>query len=84
MHLARVDAEVIGMMGAGNRAASHPRAAPERRGFVRVIDWNLHPDMLPRLAAVAEVAGLRFGAADLGGLRGGRDRRHRLRPSRRA
>ncbi|MGV6850060.1 MAG: ornithine cyclodeaminase family protein, partial [Marinibacterium sp.] len=61
-HLARKDAKVLGMVGAGHQSAFQLRAAVEQRDFDRVVAWNPHPDMLPRLAAVAEELGLRFEA----------------------
>ena len=64
-HLARPDAEVIGMIGAGHQAAFQLRSALEQRSFRKVIGWNLHPEMLPNIAAVAEEAGLPFEAVDL-------------------
>ncbi len=64
-HLARPDAEVIGMIGAGHQAAFQLRSALEQRDFKKVIGWNLHPEMLPNIAAVAEEAGLPFEAVDL-------------------
>ncbi len=67
-HLARKDAKVIGMVGAGHQAAFQLRAALEQRKFEKVIGWNLHPEMLPNLAKVAEGAGLPFEAVDLPGL----------------
>ena len=63
--LARADARVLGMVGAGHQAAFQLRAAARVRDFERVIAWNLHPDMLPRLAAVAEELGLPFEAVPL-------------------
>ena len=64
-HLARPDAEVIGMIGAGHQAAFQLRSALEQRSFRKVIGWNRHPEMLPNIAAVAEEAGLPFEAVDL-------------------
>ena len=64
-HLARKDAKVLGMIGAGHQAAFQLRAALRQRPFERVIGWNLHPEMLPRLAEVATEAGLPFEAVDL-------------------
>ncbi len=64
-HLARKDAKVLGMIGAGHQAAFQLRAALRQRPFERVIGWNLHPEMLPRLAEVAKEAGLPFEAVDL-------------------
>lgn len=68
-HLARQDARVLGMVGAGHQATFQLRAALEQRAFERVIGWNLHPEMLPNLARVAEEAGLPFEAVELDGLR---------------
>lgn len=67
--LARPDARVLGIVGAGHQAAFQLRAAARVRRFDRVIGWNLHPEMLPRLAAVAEELGLPFEAVDLPCLR---------------
>ncbi|MCG7519341.1 iminosuccinate reductase BhcD [Ruegeria sp. Ofav3-42] len=61
-HLARKDAKVLGMVGAGHQSTFQLRAAAEQRDFEKVIAWNPHPDMLPRLAAVAEDIGLEFEA----------------------
>ncbi len=61
-HLARKDSKVLGMVGAGHQSAFQLRAAVEQRAFEKVVAWNPHPDMLPRLAAVAEEIGLEFEA----------------------
>lgn len=63
--LARRDAKVLGIIGAGHQAAFQLRAAARVRPWEKVIGWNLHPDMLPRLAAVAEGLGLPFEAVAL-------------------
>ncbi|MFK7792657.1 MAG: iminosuccinate reductase BhcD [Devosiaceae bacterium] len=68
-HLARSDAEVIGMVGAGHQATFQLRAALEQRSFEKVIGWNYHPEMLPNIAKVAEEAGLPFEAVELDGMR---------------
>ncbi|KIC13464.1 iminosuccinate reductase BhcD [Leisingera sp. ANG-Vp] len=68
-HLARKDAKVIGMIGAGHQAKFQLRAALEQREFEKVIGWNLHPDMLPNLQEVADEAGLPFEAVELDGMR---------------
>jgi alanine dehydrogenase len=54
-----------------------PGEVPAARGggdaaFEKVIGWNLHPEMLPGLAEVAEEVGLPFEAVELPGMRGGR------------
>lgn len=59
-HLARSDAKILGMVGAGHQAAFQLRAAAEQRNFEKVVAWNLHPEMLPRLAEVAADIGLPF------------------------
>ena len=61
-HLARQDAKVLGMVGAGHQSTFQLRAAAEQRDFEKVVAWNPHPEMLPRLAAVAEDLGLAFEA----------------------
>lgn len=48
-HLARKDAKVIGMVGAGHQATFQLRAALEQRDFDKVIGWNYHPEMLPNI-----------------------------------
>lgn len=61
-HLARQDAKVLGMIGAGHQAQFQLRAAAEQRDFERVVAWNPHPEMLPKLGAVAQEIGLPFEA----------------------
>ncbi|WP_368344194.1 iminosuccinate reductase BhcD [Pelagovum sp. HNIBRBA483] len=61
-HLARKDARVLGMVGAGHQSTFQLRAAAEQRDFEKVVAWNPHPDMLPKLGAVAEELGLPFEA----------------------
>lgn len=68
-HLARKDARVLGMVGAGHQAKFQLRAALETHSFERVIGWNYHPEMLPGLGAVAEEMGVPFEAVDLTGLK---------------
>lgn len=63
--LARSDAKVLGMVGAGHQAAYQLRAAARVRNWDRVIGWNLHPEMLPKLGAVAAELGLPFEAVGL-------------------
>lgn len=61
-HLARKDAKVLGMVGAGHQSQFQLRAAAEQRDFDKVVAWNPHPDMLPKLGAVAAELGLPFEA----------------------
>jgi len=63
-HLARPDAEVLGMVGAGHQAAFQLRAAAEQRNFKKVVAWNLDPAMLTGLAKVSEEIGLPFEAVE--------------------
>lgn len=66
--LARSDAKVLGIVGAGHQAGFQLRAAARARRFERVVGWNLHPEMLPKLGAVAAELGLPFEAVSLGRL----------------
>ena len=50
-HLARKDSKVLGMVGAGHQSTFQLRAAVEQRDFEKVVAWNPHPEMLPRLGA---------------------------------
>ncbi|MFK7869633.1 MAG: iminosuccinate reductase BhcD [Roseobacter sp.] len=61
-HLARKDSKVIGMVGAGHQSAFQLRAAAEQRDFEKCVAWNPHPEMLPKLEAVAKDIGLEFEA----------------------
>ncbi|WP_050604401.1 iminosuccinate reductase BhcD [Ruegeria sp. 6PALISEP08] len=61
-HLARKDAKVLGMVGAGHQSTFQLRAAAEQRDFEKVVAWNPHPEMLPRLGEVAAEIGLEFEA----------------------
>ena len=63
--LARRDARVLGMVGAGHQAGFQLRAAARVRRFERVVAWNLHPEMLPKLGEVAAELGLPFEAVTL-------------------
>ena len=61
-HLAREDARVLGMVGAGHQSAFQMRAAVAQRGFEKVVGWNYHPEMLSRLEETASELGLPFEA----------------------
>jgi len=63
-HLARDDAKVLGMVGAGHQAAFQLRAASEQRSFEKVVAWNLHPERLASLEQVAAEIGLPFEAVE--------------------
>jgi len=67
-HLARKDAKVLGMIGAGHQATFQLRAALETHSFEKVVGWNYHPDMLPNIEKVAAEAGVPFEAVDLPGM----------------
>lgn len=60
--LARADAQTLGMVGAGHQSTFQLRAAAKQRDFKKVVAWNPHPEMLPRLQAVADELGLDFQA----------------------
>jgi alanine dehydrogenase len=64
-HLARQDARVLGMVGAGHQSHFQLRAAVKQRAFEKVVAWNYHPDMLPKLAATAAELGLPFESVSL-------------------
>src|SRR5210317_2209463 len=64
-HLARKEAKVVGMVGAGHQATFQLRAALEQRDFEKVIGWNDHPEMLPNIEKIANEAGLPFEAVTL-------------------
>ncbi|MDD9908614.1 MAG: ornithine cyclodeaminase family protein [Ahrensia sp.] len=68
-HLARADAKIIGMIGAGHQATFQLCAALEQRNFEKVIGWNYHPEMLPKIEKVALEAGIPFEAVALPGMR---------------
>src|SRR5210317_471284 len=43
-HLARKDAKVMGMIGAGHQSHFQLRAAVQQRDFEKVVGWNYHPE----------------------------------------
>lgn len=63
--LARPGARTLGIVGAGHQAGFQLRAAARVRRFERVIAWNYHPDMLPKLGEIAAELGLAFEAVPL-------------------
>jgi alanine dehydrogenase len=64
-HLARPDARVLGMVGAGHQSHHQLRAAVKQRDFEKVVAWNYHPEMLPALAKTAAEIGLPFASVSL-------------------
>ncbi len=66
--LARQDAKVLGMIGAGHQAGFQLSAAAKQRAFEKVVAWNFHPDMLPGLEKVANEIGLPFEALEREGV----------------
>lgn len=64
-HLARADARVLGMVGAGHQSHFQLRAAARQRDFEKVVAWNYHPEMLPKLGETAAEIGLPFEAVSL-------------------
>ena len=64
-HLARPEAEVLGIVGAGHQAAYQLRAVAGQRPFRRIIGWNRTPERLDGLAKVAADLGLPFEAVSL-------------------
>lgn len=64
-HLARPDAKVLGMIGAGHQSIFQLRAALDQRAFDKVVGWNIDPGALTRLGAVAEEKNVPFEAVDL-------------------
>ena len=69
-HLAREDAKVLGMIGAGHQAGFQLRSALMQRPFEKVIGWNYHPEMLPGIAKIAGEAGVPFEEASLEAMTG--------------
>lgn len=63
-HLARKDSKVLGIVGAGHQSTFQLRSALEQRDFEKVVAWNLTPDGLENLQAIAEEAGLAFEVVD--------------------
>ncbi|MFK5998635.1 MAG: ornithine cyclodeaminase family protein [Rhodobacterales bacterium] len=64
-HLARKDAKVLGIVGAGHQATFQMQAVAEQRDFDSVVAWNRTPEKLASLAAKAAEIGLPFEAVSL-------------------
>jgi alanine dehydrogenase len=67
-HLARPDARVLGILGAGHQSVYQLRAALAVRDFDRIVAWNRDPVKLARLAEVAAERGIAFEAVSLSAL----------------
>lgn len=63
-HLARADAKVLGIVGAGHQATFQLRAAARQRQFERVVAWNIVDQGLDKLEQVARELGLGFASVD--------------------
>jgi alanine dehydrogenase len=61
-HLARKDAAVLGIMGAGHQSSSQLRAALKQRRFRKILGWNRTSAAVSRLRDLAAEAGLPFEA----------------------
>lgn len=66
--LARTDAKVLGIVGAGHQATFQLRAVAAQRPFERVVAWNRTPEKLDSLRDVAADLGLPFEPVDLDAL----------------
>lgn len=64
-HLARKDARVLGIVGAGHQSAFQLRAVARQRPFTTVLAWNRTPAKLEKLAQVAASLNLSFHAVSL-------------------
>ena len=64
-HLARKDAKVLGIVGAGHQATFQLRAVAEQREFDRVVAWNRSPEKLESLRKVADDLDLPFQSVTL-------------------
>jgi len=64
-HLARNDAKVLGIVGAGHQATFQLQAVAEQRDFERVVAWNRTPEKLAPLAKKAAEIGLPFEVVSL-------------------
>lgn len=59
-HLARKDAKVLGILGAGHQSAFQLRAAARQRRFEKVLVWNISQTGVDRLAKIAAELRLDF------------------------
>ncbi|WP_184771481.1 iminosuccinate reductase BhcD [Aminobacter carboxidus] len=64
-YLSRPDSKVLGIVGAGHQSTFQLKAALQQRAFEKVIGWNIVPQDLARLEAVAAEHGLPFERVDL-------------------
>ncbi len=64
-HLARKDARVLGIVGAGHQARFQLQAVAAQRPFEKVVAWNRSPEKLTVLADTARDLGLDFESVSL-------------------
>lgn len=64
-HLARADARVLGIVGAGHQARFQLQAVAAQRPFEKVVAWNRSPEKLSVLADTARELGLAFESVSL-------------------
>ncbi|MFT7596580.1 MAG: ornithine cyclodeaminase/alanine dehydrogenase-like protein (mu-crystallin family) [Paracoccaceae bacterium] len=64
-HLARAEAKVLGIIGAGHQSSFQMRAAVQQRAFDKVIGWNHRPERVTRLEETAAELGLPFESVEL-------------------
>lgn len=59
-YLARKDAKVLGIIGAGHQAKFQLEAIAGQRKFEKIVAWNRSPEKLKGLATISESLGLPF------------------------
>ena len=64
-YLARKDAKVLGIIGAGHQAKFQLEAIAGQRKFEKIVAWNRTPEKLTGLAAISENLGLPFQSVSL-------------------
>ena len=64
-YLARKDAKVLGIIGAGHQAKFQLEAVAKQRKFEKILAWNRSPEKLKGLAVISENLGLPFQSVSL-------------------
>lgn len=64
-YLARSNAKILGIIGAGHQSTFQLRAALDQRPFEKIVVWNIDPHGLDRLAAIAAERSVPFEVVDL-------------------